>query len=87
MSYLEMAKQTSRQIEEYRAALWRWWTLVMQEAGADEATVQATYDEIIRRTDDLGPDSAMRLRHGFEVEWFRETRRCPRCGQAGRKHG
>lgn len=86
MSYLELAKQTEVEIAAYRAALWRGWQIMAQGADADPAEAEAVYDEIIRRIDDLGPSSADRLRHLWEVEWFKETGCCPRCGERGDRH-
>ncbi len=86
MSYLEMADKVSRQIEEYRAALWRCWQLMAAGADADQAEAIALYQKIVVLIDDLGPDSASRLRHMWEVEWFNKTGRCPRCGIHGERH-
>jgi hypothetical protein len=86
MSYLEMAKRTGGEIVAYRAALWRWWGMAAQGAEADPAEVEIVYGEIIRRIDELGPTAADRLRHAWEVEWFKETGCCPRCGVSGERH-
>jgi hypothetical protein len=86
MSYLEMAKQVSAQITLYKAALWKWWTLTAQGADADEGDVETTYQEIVRLIDELGEATATMLRHEYEVEWYRQTRRCPRCGEHGDRH-
>ena len=81
-----MADEVSRQIQQYRAALWRWWQLTASRADADEAEVAATHEKIIVLIDELGPTSASRLRRMWEVEWFKETGRCPRCGIQGEHH-
>jgi hypothetical protein len=86
MSYLEMAKQVSAQIAAYKAALWTWWTLTAQAADAAEADVEATYQQILALIDELGPTSATQLRHEHEVDWYKQTGRCPRCGEHGDRH-
>jgi hypothetical protein len=74
------------EVPAYRSALWRWWELTAQGAEADHTEVQAVYNEIIRHIDELGPTSATELRHAWELEWFKETGRCPRCGNEGGRH-
>jgi hypothetical protein len=86
MSYLEMAKQAEVEIAAYRAALWRWWQLAAAGTEADLPEIEVVYDEIIRRIDELDPALADRLRHAWEVEWFKETGCCPRCGVSGERH-
>jgi hypothetical protein len=86
MSYLEMAKQVSAQIAAYKAALWTWWTLTAQGADADEADVEATYQQILSLIDELGPTSATQLRLEHEIHWYKQTGRCPRCGNEGERH-
>lgn len=67
-------------------ALWRWWQLAASGTEADLTEIEVVYDEIIRRIDELDPALADRLRHAWEVEWFKETGCCPRCRVSGERH-
>jgi hypothetical protein len=84
VSYLERAKQGEIEIAAYKKALWRWWEMTLQ--GAEAAEVEAVYNEIIRRMDELGPTAARIIRRASEVDWFERTGHCPRCGEHGERH-
>lgn len=70
----------------YYEALRLVWGLTQTGAGASPATCKAAYAEVVRLTDDVGEPLASRLRHIWEVEWRRQTGRCPRCGEAEEFH-
>ena len=70
----------------YRTALERVWRLIARRERGEPATCRAALDELARRLDDMGEPAATELRRRWEEEWWRETGRCPRCGETGPRH-
>jgi TubC N-terminal docking domain len=69
-------------VTAYRAALWRCWMLTAAGPQADGEDCRSAIDGVVRLADEVGEPIANRLRHGWETEWFRQSGRCPRCGEA-----
>src|SRR5262249_40195594 len=70
-------------VTAYRSALWRCWALTAAGPGAAAEDCRLAIDDVVRLADEVGQPLADRLRHAWEAEWFRQSGRCPRCGEAG----
>jgi hypothetical protein len=75
-----------RHIDAYRAALRECWRLLSLGPDADPATADRVRGEVFRLEDEVGEPRASQLRHVWAVEWHRETRQCPGCGEPGETH-
>ena len=74
-------------IDAYRAALRQCWSMMAAGPVADPEACPRALNELFKLEDEVGEPRASELRHAWEREWYRETRRCPRCGQPGERHG
>lgn len=74
------------EVATYEAALHDFWRLVMLGPGVDWDTATRAADEVTRLIDVVGEPAATDLRHRWEAEWYRETGRCPQCGETGERH-
>jgi hypothetical protein len=70
----------------YQAALHDFWRLVALGPGVERETAIGAAAKVTRLIDVVGEPAATDLRHRAEAEWYRETGRCPRCGERGERH-
>lgn len=73
-------------VATYQAALHDFWRLVALGPAVDRETAIAAAAKVTRFIDVVGEPAATELRHRWEAEWYRETGRCPRCGERGERH-
>lgn len=73
-------------LSDYREALLRWWALVALGADSAVVEVQGIHQDIVRLLDEVGEPKATERRRAWELEWHRETGRCPFCGEPGAYH-
>jgi hypothetical protein len=70
----------------YQAALHDLWRLVASGQAVDRETAIDAAAKVTRFIDVVGEPAATELRHRWEAEWYRQTGRCPRCGDSGERH-
>jgi hypothetical protein len=72
-------------VDAYRDALRECWRLMALGPDADAAACHRAMNELFKLEDEVGEPRASELRRQWEIEWHRETGRCPRCGEVGER--
>jgi hypothetical protein len=75
-----------RHVDAFKGALLRFWHLMADKADVPEDVAANLVDLIFKLEDEVGEPRASLLRQRWEIEYHRETGRCPRCGETGERH-
>jgi len=91
VSYLELAKQAEAlaHVPALRQALRAWYAMTAGEADGALPTVEqarALLSEIRRLWDDVGPAFARAVERQEARAYYRDTGRCPYCGEVAAFH-